>query len=99
MWTAPDEAREAIVAHELAHIAYYANGNRLHLFGLLRLIEKNFRQSFERRADLDTIERGYGEGLKQYRLWLYQHVPPKALAEKKRDYLSPEEIEAALMRK
>ncbi len=33
-------------------------------------------------------------GLKEYRQWLYQHVPAKALAEKKRDYLTPEEIDA-----
>jgi hypothetical protein len=27
--TTPEEARRAIVAHELAHVAYYAKGNRL----------------------------------------------------------------------
>src|SRR5947208_6963233 len=26
--TAPEEARRAIIAHELAHLAYYAKGNR-----------------------------------------------------------------------
>jgi len=38
--------------------------------------------------------RGYSQGLKQYRIWLYEHVPQSSLREKKRDYLSPDEIDA-----
>jgi hypothetical protein len=91
---APEEARRAIVAHELAHLAYYARGNRLHVFGLLRLSGKGFRERFEKRADLEALRRGYAQGLKLYRVWLYEHVPPGALPEKKRDYFSPEEIDA-----
>ena len=91
--TASDESKRAIMAHELAHLTYYTSGNRLRLFGLLRLSEKSFRQDFERRTDLEVIRRGYAQGLKQYRFWLYQHVPARALAEKRRDYLSPEEID------
>lgn len=89
-----EEPSRAIVAHELAHISYYASNNRLHLLNLLRLTDHGFRERFEKRADADAIERGYAQGLKQYRIWLYQHVPAKALAEKKRDYYSPQEIEA-----
>jgi hypothetical protein len=92
--TAPEEARRAIIAHELAHLAYYANGNRLHLLGLLRFPGKNFRERFEKRADVVALSRGYAQGLKQYRVWLYKHVPPNALLEKKRDCLSPDEIDA-----
>jgi hypothetical protein len=92
--TAPDAGIRAIVAHELAHVAYYARGSRLHLFGLLRLANGGFRQRFEKRADTDAIKRGYAPGLKEYRLWLYEHVPAKALAQKKKDYLSPDEIDA-----
>ena len=92
--TAPEEARRAIVAHELAHLAYYAKGNRLHLLGLFRLAGKGFRERFEKGADMKALKRGYAQGLKQYRIWLYQHVPPGALMEKKRDYLSPDEIDA-----
>ena len=87
-------ARRAIVAHELAHLAYYAKGNRLHLLGLWRFADKGFRERFEKRADVDALRRGYGQGLKEYRIWLYEHVPPSALMEKKRDYLSPDEIDA-----
>ena len=85
--TAPEEARRAIIAHELAHLAYYANGNRLRLLGLLRFPGKNFRERFEKRADVVALSRGYAQGLKQYRVWLYEHVPPNALLEKKRDSL------------
>jgi hypothetical protein len=92
--TVPDAGVRAIVAHELAHVAYYASDNRLHLFRLLRLANKGFRERFEKRADADAIRRGYAQGLKQYRLWLYAHVPANALREKKRDYLSPKEIDA-----
>ena len=93
--TAPEEARRAIVAHELAHVAYYAKQNRVHLLFLLRLSNRGFRERFEKRADAEAIRRGYAQGLKEYRFWLYQHVPGSALPEKKRDYLSPVEIDAA----
>ena len=57
------------------------------------LTDKSFTAKFERKADLEAIARGYGEGLKQFREWLYQNVPQKELEEKKRDYFSPEEID------
>jgi len=91
---APEEGKRAIIAHELAHVAYYANGNRLRLFGLIRLGSKGFRERFEKRADIEALQHGYAQGLKQYRIWLYQHVSAGALQEKKRDYLTPEEIDA-----
>jgi hypothetical protein len=50
--TAPEEGRRAIVAHELAHVAYYARGNRLRLLGLLRFLCKGFREQFEKTADM-----------------------------------------------
>jgi hypothetical protein len=92
--TAPDAGVRAIVAHEFAHVTDYARGNRLHLFGLLRLTNKKFRERFEKRADTEAVKRGYATGLKEYRLWLYEHVPARALAQKKKDYLSPDEIDA-----
>ena len=92
--TAPEEAKRAIIADELVHLAYYAKGNRLHLLGLLRFPVKGFRERFEKRADVEALKRGYAQGLKQYRIWLYEHVPPSSLMEKKRDYLSPDEIDA-----
>ena len=48
--TAPEEASRAIIAHELAHLAYYAKGNRLHLLSLLRFPGKGFRERLTRRC-------------------------------------------------
>ena len=93
---APEDAIRAIVAHELAHILYYSDRNRFELIGLVSLIDKSFTAKFERRADLEAIARGYGEGLIKYRRWLYQNIPAKNLDEKKRNYFSPEEIEKML---
>jgi hypothetical protein len=92
--SAPDEGKRAIVAHELAHVAYYARGSRLRLFGLIRLASGRFREEFEKNADIEALRRGYAQGLKQYRLWLYQHVPADVLQKKKTEYLTPDEIDA-----
>jgi len=91
---APDAGVRAIIAHEMAHVLYYRRRNRLRLLGLVRLASKGFTARFERWADLQAIARGYGEGLKSYRQWLYRNVPASRIEEKKRDYFSPEEIDA-----
>ena len=94
----PEEGLEAIIAHELSHVVYYAQGNRLKLFGLTRLLSRDFTARFERWTDLQAISRGYGERLKTYRQWLYQNVPQNKLEEKRRNYFSPAEIDAILSR-
>jgi len=86
----------AIIAHELAHVAYYRRHNRFELLGLVSLQSKSFTARFERGADLQAIKRGYGEGLRDYRQWLYQNIPASKIAAKKRDYFSPEEIDLIL---
>lgn len=93
---APDDGVRSILAHELAHVLYFAERDRLELLGLVKLSSKSFTKKFEHRADLETISRGYGEGLKEYRAWLYQNIPAKNLAEKKRNYFAPEEIEKVM---
>ncbi len=90
---APANGIRAIIAHELAHAAYYRRHNRFELFGLIALQSKSFTARFERGADLQAIKRGYGAGLKEYREWLYQNIPAKQIARKKRDYFSPAEID------
>jgi hypothetical protein len=84
----------AILAHELSHVSAMSRGNRMREFGLVRLLSRGFTARFERRTDLEAIHRGYGDGLKSYRRWVYGHVPADKLAAKKRNYFSPEEIEA-----
>lgn len=93
---APMAGIRAILAHELAHVLYYRRKNRFELFTLARLADKDFTARFERRADLEAIARGYGDGLKLYRAWLYQNIPSKMVEAKKRDYFSPEEIDLML---
>ncbi len=93
---APPDAILAIVAHELAHAAYYRRHNRFELFGLAGLEAKSFAARFERGADLQAIKRGYGAGLKKYREWLYRNIPASKIIAKKRDYFSPEEIDLIL---
>lgn len=94
----PGDGLRAILAHELSHVVYYTHGKRVRLLGLVRLVSGRFRSRFERNTDLEAIRRGYGEGLKEYRVWLYQSVPPRALRGKKKDYLTPEEIDVELRR-
>ncbi len=93
---APENGIRSILAHELAHVLYFAERNRFELMGLVSLSSKSFTQRFERLADLEVIARGYGEGLIEYRKWLYRNIPPENLEEKKRNYFSPEEIELML---
>jgi hypothetical protein len=93
---APENGIRSILAHEICHIAYYVRKNRFQLFGLVALVRENFTRKFERRTDLDAISRGYGTGLIEYRKWLYENIPSKTVAAKKRNYLTPEEIESEL---
>jgi hypothetical protein len=93
---APDDGVRSILAHELAHVEDLSRGNRLRLFRLTGLLFKGWTARFERRADLTALARDYGLGLKSYRTWLYDHVPAGALEEKRRDYFSPDEIDAIL---
>ncbi len=89
---APEAALRAILAHELGHVLWLKQQKRIKHLGLIRMATKNYTARFERRTDLLVIARGYGNGLDSYRRWLYQHIPPNKLTEKKRNYFSPEEI-------
>ena len=92
----PAEGLRAIVAHELTHISYYEDQSRMGLLSLVGLLVPSFTTRFERKADLDAIVLGYGRGLQTFRIWLYGNIPTATVADKKRDYYTPEEIEALL---
>jgi hypothetical protein len=89
---ASESAIHAILAHELAHVLYYTEKNRLELLGLAKLSSGSFTTKFERKADLQAIKRGYGIGLIEYRKWLYNNIPIKEIESKKKNYFSPEEV-------
>jgi hypothetical protein len=91
---APSDGVCAILAHELVHVVSLSRGNRIRRLGLFRLLSKGQTTTFERRADLEAIHRGYGNGLKNYRTWVYLHIPASELQEKQRNYFSPDEIAA-----
>jgi hypothetical protein len=91
---APAEGICAVLAHELAHVVSLSHGNRIRRFALVRLLSPGYTARFERGTDLEAIHRGYGDGLKSYRNWVYTHIPPGKLAQKRRNYFSPEEIAA-----
>jgi hypothetical protein len=84
----------AILAHELVHVATLSHGNRIRRFAIVRLVSGAYTARFERQADIEAIHRGYGAGLKTYRNWVYTHIAPGKVAEKKQRYFSPEEIDA-----
>jgi len=91
---APSDGVCAILAHELAHVVSLSHGNRIRRFGLVQLLSRRRTAEFERRTDLEAIHRGYGDGLKNYRGWVYTHVPASKLQAKLSNYFSPEEISA-----
>lgn len=86
----------AILAHELVHLVGMSHGNRIRLLGMVRMLSSSYTAKYERATDLEAIRRGYGEGLSSYREWVYQHVPPAAVKQKRRNYFSPDEISAIL---
>ena len=89
---APSDGTCAILAHELVHVLSLSRGNRIRRLGLIRFISERYTAKFERGADLEAIHRGYGDGLKVYRAWVYTHIPQNKLPQKLRNYFSPEEI-------
>ena len=90
----PETAVRAIIAHELAHVAFYRRRKRLQLLSLARLVNDGANLRFERGADLEAIARGYGAGLREYREWLYRNIPAEGIKVKQRDYFTPAEIDA-----
>ena len=93
---APESGVRAIIAHELAHVSYYKRKNRFELLGLAGLLSSGFSAKFERRADLEAVSRGYGEGLIAYRQWLYKNIPQRSINAKRRLYFTPEELKVIL---
>jgi len=89
----PYEAVRSILAHELGHVSDYETTT----FGLLRtgwtqVVHGKSESRNERRTDLGAIARGYADGLKTYRRWIYGTLSGDDLARKREIYFTPEEI-------
>ena len=90
----PIGATAAILAHELQHVLDYTamSGDELVDFAL-EYSEGDIR-TYERATDEAILERGCAAGLRAYREWLYGQLEPADAADKRRDYYTPEEIDA-----
>ena len=94
----PNDALLGVLAHELIHTEDYVKGSTL---GTLipigiKVSFKNSRIQYERKTDLKVIMKGYAEELMAYKNWQYQFLSDEALKNKKKEYLSPEEIKFIL---
>jgi hypothetical protein len=55
-------------------------------------LSDTFNARFERGTDLAAIRMGYGEGLIEYREWLYRQLNSTDREKRKKTYMTPEEI-------
>ena len=91
----PRTAAEAILAHELCHTVDYTDRSALGMIGLgISYASPRATAAYERSIDRAAIARGYGEGLRAFRRWQTEHLPPDVLAKKQRIYLTEPEIAA-----
>ncbi len=89
-----EEALKAILVHELEHIKDYTKMSSAQIAGLgiKMTISRKFRTKYERATDEKALYKGLGQGLIEYRKWIYKKLTPKQLLKKKRFYYTPEEI-------
>ena len=88
-------ALTGILAHELTHFTDYTKMSVADLAIFLTKIKTSseFNASYERATDLQSFERGYAAGIKEFRLWLYQQISDEAKRLKMRNYYTPVEID------
>ena len=93
-------ALAAVLVHELGHVHDYVEMTPEELlgFGLWYATEDPMTsetlRDYERSTDEAALTRGCGEGLSAMRTWIYDHASAEVEAEKRRNYYSPEEIDA-----
>jgi hypothetical protein len=90
----PEDALVAILVHELEHVKDYIgwSSGKILKHGVLYSTSMEVKVAYERQTDRKVLEKGLHEGLAGYREWIYQWLTPEDLANKKRIYLTPEEI-------
>lgn len=93
-------ALAAILVHELAHVADYRSMDDAQYvefglwYGAQDPATSDELRAYERATDEQALERGCAAGLSAMRTWIYAHASPEVLAEKQRNYYTPEEIDA-----
>lgn len=87
-------ALEGVLAHELIHSEDYISGSTLGtLLPIgLKVLGSSSRIQYERKTDLRTILKGYGEQLISYKEFQYPLLSQDDLRTKKEEYLTPEEV-------
>jgi hypothetical protein len=88
----------AILAHELKHIVDYFGMDSQSLVAFAVDYATGDIAAYERSTDEHVLRLGCGEGLIAYRQWLYRQLDAQTVAQKRRDYYTPEEIEAWIAR-
>ncbi|GDX78703.1 hypothetical protein LBMAG42_05140 [Deltaproteobacteria bacterium] len=92
------EALAAVLAHELGHIDDYLQMDSAALldfavwYGTEDPTTSASLAEYERATDEKALARGCAEGLSAMRTWIYAHVDADRLAEKQKDYYTPDEI-------
>lgn len=73
----PFNAQTGIIAHELSHTAYYQNLGfwQLLKFGILYVIDQDFRRIHERSTDEQAIHHGFGWQLYDYAHFIRNNIP------------------------
>lgn len=86
------KAIAGILAHELVHIQDYAERSVLRV--VMLFIQAT--SVYERKTDKTAMDLGFSDGLMAYREWIYKQISPEEMALKKKNYYTPEEIQAYL---
>merc|ERR1711862_247320 len=101
MGTGPSmNAMHSIIAHELNHILDYTHMNITQLadFGIHYALNYDFHIWYEHETDHRVLELQLGQGLKEYREWIYTVLNSTERQTKRTEYYTPLEIQGWMNR-
>ena len=96
----PVDALAAVLGHELGHVDHYLGFTSEEAvqfgiwYGTQDPVTSDELATYERDTDEKVLVRGCARGLATMREWIYAHVEGDVLAEKQRNYYTPDEIGA-----
>ena len=105
LYSLPFDAQIGILAHELGHVAYYDQLSTLQIakWGLLYLLDEEFRATHEKTTDLMPVYQGLGSQIYQYAYYvrydpscveLYQQFGAEFID---KFYLTDKELQSAIL--